>query len=358
MTLEEILQECANHGASDIHIKEDDLIRFRIHGVLYPAPRFPKPNRIMMFDFIYTLLSGNKERISAFKRNMECDCGYITKNGESFRANIFFFREKIAIAIRYIPNKIQNLAELNMPKSLSKILHAKEGLFLITWPTGSWKSTSLASILEWINDFRNEHIITIEDPVEYIFTNKKSLFSQREVWRDTLKFANGVRSAMKEDADIIVIGEIRDVETMETTLWLAETGHLVFSTLHTSGSLQSISRMTQFFPHEVEDHIRTRIAESLLGILSQRLVLRKDGKGRIAIRELMFVTPAIKNLILTGNLSQIPNTIETGANEGMMSMKQHAESLRDAGIIDEKSYRGYFTREQYSQTPETAEEES
>jgi twitching motility protein PilT len=168
----------------------------------------------------------------------------------------------------------------------------------------------MASMLDAINEFRNEHIITIEDPIEYIFHNKKSIFSQREVGRDTLSFAHAIRSAMREDADIIMIGEIRDTETMEIALSLAETGHLVFSTLHTSGSVQTLSRMIQFFPSELEVQVQNRLADSLIGVLSQRLVTRKDGKGRIAIRELMYVTSGIRNLIVQGDFTQIPNAIE------------------------------------------------
>ena len=204
---------------------------------------------------------------------------------------------KIGIAIRRIPEEIANLLELGLPKSIGKVLQAKQGLFLVTGPTGSGKSTTMASMLNAINEVRSEHIITIEDPVEYIFKNKKSIISQREIGRDTLTFAQAIRAAMREDADIIMIGEIRDTETMEIAMNLAETGHLVFSTLHTSGSVQTISRMIQFFPTEIEAQIRTRIADSLIGVLSQRLIPRSDTTGRVAIREVMFANSAIRNLI-------------------------------------------------------------
>ena len=255
---------------------------------------------------------------------------------------------KIGLALRRIPENIKNLVELGIPKSISKVLQAKQGLFLVTGPTGSGKSTTMASMLDAINEFRSEHILTIEDPIEYLFKNKKSIISQREVGRDTHSFAHAIRSAMREDADIIMIGEIRDAETMEIAMSLAETGHFVISTLHTSGSVQTISRMIQFFPTEIEEQIRTRIADSLVGVLSQRLVPRTDGTGRIAIREIMFATTAIRNLIHRGELTQMPNAIETSTEDGMITMRKYADTLRDRGIIEEKSYRGYFTNEKYS----------
>jgi twitching motility protein PilT len=255
------------------------------------------PNKIAMFDFLYNFLYGKKERISAFKNNMELDFGYVHTDNTSYRCNAYMYMGKIGIAVRRIPENIQNLLELGLPKSIGKVLQAKQGLFLVTGPTGSGKSTTMASMLDAINEVRSEHIITIEDPVEYIFKNKKSIISQREIGRDTLSFAQAIRAAMREDADIIMIGEIRDPETMEIAMNLAETGHLVFSTLHTSGSVQTISRMIQFFPTEIEAQIRTRIADSLIGVLSQRLIPRSDTTGRVAIREVMFANGAIRNLI-------------------------------------------------------------
>jgi twitching motility protein PilT len=229
-----------------------------------------------MFDILYTLVGGEKERISYFKNNRELDFGYSHTGGESYRGNAYMFMGKIAIALRRIPEKVKSLMEIDMPKSIGKVLQAKQGLFLITGPAGSGKSTTMNSMLEAINEVRSDFIVTIEDPIEYIFKNHKSTFAQREVGRDTLSFANAVKSAMRENADIIVIGEIRDRETMEIALALAETGHLVFSTLHTAGSVQTISRIIQFFAPEIEVQIRTRISESLIGVLSQRLIPRRD----------------------------------------------------------------------------------
>lgn len=345
MLIEDLLNECNQKSASDIHIKEWEHIIFRIEGGLIPSENQTKPDKIGMFDFLYTFLNKKKERISYFKNNMELDFSYVHKDGTSYRGNAYMYMNKIGIALRRISDKMPNLLELGIPKSVGKILQAKQWLFLVTGPTGSGKSTTMASMLDAINEVRSEHILTIEDPIEYIFHNKKSVISQREIGRDTLSFWHAIRAAMREDANIIMIGEIRDSETMEIALSLAETGHLVFSTLHTSGSVQTISRMLQFFPSEIEMQIRTRIADSLIGVLSQRLIPRSDTEGRIAIREIMYSNSAIHNLISRWDLLQIPNIIETSANDGMITMKHYAALLKEKWVIEEKSYRGFFVNE-------------
>jgi len=345
MYIEQLLTECVDKGASDIHIKEWERMVLRVQWKLTPSDIESHPDRIAMFDFLYTFLNKKKERISSFKNNMELDFGYIHKDGTSYRWNAYMYMNKIGIALRRISEKIPNLLELWLPKSLGKVLQAKQWLFLVTWPTWSWKSTTMASMLDAINEVRSEHILTIEDPIEYIFANKKSIVSQREIWRDTLWFSQAIRAAMREDADIIMIGEIRDSETMEIALSLAETWHLVFSTLHTSGSAQTINRMIQFFPIEIEAQVRTRIADSLIWVLSQRLIPRIDIEGRVAIRETMYNNSAIRNLINKWDLLQIQNVIETSSDDGMITMKHYAALLREKWVVEEKSYRGFFVNE-------------
>ena len=345
MLIEDLLAECAQKWASDVHIKEWDPIILRIEWVLTPSEIQVKPDKIAMFDFLYNFLYKKRERVSSFKNNMELDFGYVAKDGTSYRGNAYMYMNKIGIALRRISEDMPNLLELGIPKSVGKILQAKQWLFLITGPTGSGKSTTMASMLDAINEMRSEHILTIEDPIEYIFHNKKSIITQREIGRDTLSFGKAIRAAMREDADIIMIGEIRDAETMEIALSLAETGHLVFSTLHTAGSVQTISRMVQFFPSEIEMQIRSRISDSLLGVLSQRLIPRSDTDGRIAIREIMYTNSAIRNLINKWDLTQIPNTIEMGSEDGMISMKHYAALLREKWVVEEKSYRWFFVNE-------------
>lgn len=345
MFLYNLFDEAASRSASDIHIKEWERPIIRVEWTLIDSTVDVHPDKIMMFDALYTLMYGKKERISYFKHNLEIDFGYVHSDGHSYRWNAYMYSGKMAIAIRKIPEIIKNLVELWLPKSLSKVLQAKQWLFLITWPTGSGKSTSMASMVDAINEFRTEHIITIEDPIEYLFHNKHSRISQREVGRDTLSFSHAIRAVLREDADIIMIGEIRDAETMEIAMTLAETGHLVFSTLHTASTVQTLTRIIQFFPSDIENQIRTRIADSLIGVLSQRLISRIDTPGRIAIREIMYMNSGIRNLVIKWDFIQIPNAIETWADEGMITMRRYAESLRDRGIVEEKEYKGYFVND-------------
>lgn len=203
----------------------------------------------------------------------------------------------------------------------------------------------MVSIIDRINETRKEHIVTIEDPIEFIFSDKKSIFSQREVGRDTNSFIAAIRAAMREDPDIVMVGEMRDKETVEAALNLAETGHLVFSTLHTAGSVQTINRLVQFFHPDIQTQVRVRLGDSLLGVLSQRLLPKASGHGRVAVHELMYVTSAIKNLIKSGDLIQINNNIELGTQDGMIAMRASAEKLRDAGVVNEEDYIGYFTND-------------
>ncbi len=345
MDIKSLFKECEELGASDIHIWEGIPIMFRVEWELVPSSSGILPGKILMFDFLYTLLYGKKEKISMFKKTMEADFWFIYEDNTSYRGNAYMYMTKIGITLRRIPDTIKNLIELGIPTSIKKALRAKQWIFLITGPTGCGKSTTMASMLDAINEFRAEHILTIEDPIEYIFKNKKSIISQREVGRDTHSFSAAIRAAMREDANIIMIGEIRDTETMEVALSLAETGHFVISTLHTSGSVETLNRIIQFFSTNVKKQIRARIASSLIGILSQRLIPLKNETGRIAIREVMFVTSPIKNIINNWDLFQIPNIIETSAEEGMITMKKSADTLRDQWFIDEKSYSGYFIRD-------------
>lgn len=246
------------------------------------------------------------------------------------------------MSLRIIENKTISINELWLPAWVKVFTELKQWLILVTWPTWSWKSTTMISIINEINKNRWEHILTIEDPVEFIFKDDKSIFSQREVWRDTWSFSNALRWAMREDPDIIMIWEMRDTETVKAALELAETWHLVISTLHTSSSVQTITRLLSFFPTEAQNGIRDKLADTLKWVLSQRLINRKDKVGRVWIYELMFVTSWIKNLIRTWVLNQIQWNIETWARQWMINMKKFADNLRDEWIIEESSYINYF----------------
>ncbi|PJC56584.1 type IV pili twitching motility protein PilT [Candidatus Gracilibacteria bacterium CG_4_9_14_0_2_um_filter_38_7] len=304
-----------------------------------------KVSKEMIHKLTLELLHGDKHKFNEFLERHDMDFAYVSADGTPFRVNGFFKLGRIGFVLRRIERDAKKMEDLGLPSGVAKILTAKQGLFLITGPTGSGKSTTMVSIIDRINEERQEHIITIEDPVEFIFTDKKSIFSQREVGRDTDSFIAAIRAAMREDPDIVMVGEMRDKETVEAAMNLAETGHLVFSTLHTSGSVQTINRLIQFFHPDIQNQVRVRLADSLLGVLSQRLLPKANEPGRVGIHELMFITPAIKNLIKSGDFVQINNNIELGSQEGMITMRNSADLLRDQGIVREEDYAGFFTND-------------
>jgi twitching motility protein PilT len=348
ITIEGILAHAVNTKASDVHLATGEHMAFRVHGELEKFVQGGDASRLTpetMERLVRELYRGNEVSIKEFYEKHDADFAYVIKDGTPFRVNGFFKLGKIAYVMRRIEREAKKMEELGLPPGLKKILGAKQGLFLVTGPTGSGKSTTMVSIIDRINESRNEHIITVEDPVEFIFTDKKSIFSQREVGRDTNSFISAIRAAMREDPDIVIVGEMRDKDTVEAAVNLAETGHLVFSTLHTSGSVQTISRLVQFFNPDIQTQARVRLADALLGVLSQRL-LPKIGGGRVGVHELMYITPAIKNLVKSGDLVQINNNIELGTAEGMISMKNSCEQKRDAGLVREEDYMGYFLDDQ------------
>ena len=340
--IEDILDFAIKKRASDVHIGEGNFLLLRIEGEIVRFEQAGKMTKETMLQLTQQLLMTEK-RVAAFMESHDVDFAFTAKDGTSFRVNGFFRLGKIGFVMRRIERNAKELDALGLPEGVQKMLTAKQGLFLITGPTGSGKSTTMVAIVDKINQMRKEHIITIEDPIEFIFEDKQSVFSQREVGRDTDSFVSAIRAAMREDPDIVLVGEMRDTETVEAAVNLAETGHLVFSTLHTSGSVQTINRLVQFFPPDIQTQVRVRLADSLLGVLSQRLIPKADGSGRCGIFELMYTTPAIKNLIKTGDLIQINNNIEMGSKDGMVAMRNYADRKADEGIINKEDYIGYFT---------------
>ncbi len=345
-SLEGILAYAIKITASDIHIAEGEFIAFRVHGELAKLQEAGKITPEIADALALELFKGDKDNQTAFYAKHDVDFAYVSRDGTPFRVNGFFKLGKVGFVLRRIEREAKKMEDLGLPQGVNKILAAKQGLFLITGPTGSGKSTTMVSIIDRINESRREHIVTIEDPIEFIFTDKISIFSQREVGRDTDSFVSAIRAAMREDPDIVMVGEMRDKETVEAAMNLAETGHLVFSTLHTSGSVQTINRLIQFFPPDIQVQVRVRLADSLLGVLSQRLIPRAEGHGRVGIHELMFITPAIKNLIKSGDLIQINNNIELGSQEGMISMRASADKLAAGGVVKQEDYIGYFTNDE------------
>jgi twitching motility protein PilT len=292
------------------------------------------------------LFQGNPQRFDKFLGDKEADFAFVSKNGVPYRVNAFFKTGRIGVVMRKINAMAKKLEELifsDIADSIKKnILSAKKGLYLVTGPTGSGKSTSLVAMLEHLNETRNENLITIEDPIEFVFEPKNCIVSQREIGHDTRSFANALRSAMREDPNIIFVGEIRDRETAESALSLAETGHLVFSTLHTSSAANTVNRYISFFPPEIQGSVSDRLAESLIGIQSQFLVRTKDQKSRVGMFEVMINTTSIRNNIKKRAIEQIDSIIETSSLIGMINLKKYAQRLIDKQIIDPKEVERLF----------------
>lgn len=337
-----ILDYAVHIWASDIHISDGKSLILRVNGELIIKSDSGVFDTQIVSQYLSELLLWNTELIDKFLRGHDLDFAFLHNDGTSFRVNAFFKMWKISFVLRKINAKAISMSELWLPLSASIFTQAKQGLLLVTGPTWSWKSTTMVSILDQINQTRWEHIITIEDPIEFVFTDNKSIFSQREVGRDTNSFHIALRAAMREDPDIIMVWEMRDEETVKTALELAETGHLVISTMHTSGSVQTITRLINFFPSELQNSIQDKLADNLVGVISQRLIPKANQSWRVGIFELMFMTTSIKNLIRLWKLEQIEWYIETGMKQWMISMKKYADIMRDKWLILEKDYEMYF----------------
>ena len=324
------LKKLIEVGGSDLHIKANSIIRARIQGDIVPFS-----GEVISKDEVLTLA---KELLRArFKELVEkkdVDLVYIYDNNTRFRVNIFFQIDGVSAVFRIIPIKIKSIDELQLPKSLHKIAKIQRGLVLVTGVTGSGKSTTLAAIIDEINSNRRDHIITIEDPVEFIHKDKKSIINQRSLGQDTISFSRALRAALREDPDIILVGEMRDLETIEMALHAAETGHLVFSTLHTLDVKETINRIISMFPVDEQNRIRIVLASVLESIISQRLVKTKSG-GRIAATEIMFKTKRIETLIINEREIEIPIVIEEGSIYGMQTFDQALFNLCKEGLIDE-----------------------
>jgi len=333
-----------NVNISDLHLSGEESIAYRLNGEIIREENAGKLTNEVVEIILRQLFEGNPQRYDKFLGDKEADFAYVSKTGTPYRINAFFKTGKIGIVMRKINSSAKKLEELmfsDIAESIKKnVLGAKKGLYLVTGPTGSGKSTSLVSMLEHINQTRPEHMITIEDPIEYVFQPAECLVSQREIGHDTWSFSNALRAAMREDPDIVFVGEIRDRETAESALSLAETGHLVFSTLHTNSAANTVNRYISFFPPEIQDSVSDRLATALVGVQSQVLVKSKDGKSRVGLYEVMLNTTSIKNNIKKREIEQLDNIIETSSLIGMINLKKYAQRLIDKWIIsaDEVSW--------------------
>ena len=333
MKIDDLLKVAIEMDASDVHLKVGGPPNFRVHGVLVSLTQLPKLTAKDMEDMANQIM-GDFQR-ETLKQELDLDLAYSLPGFGRFRGSIFFQRNSIAISLRIIPFEVKPVKDLLLPEIIEKIALAERGLILVTGTTGSGKTTTLASIIDFINTNRRKHIITIEDPIEFLHRDKKSTICQREVGWDVKSFSRGLRAALREDPDIILVGEMRDVDTIETALTAAETGHLVLSTLHTLDAPETINRIVSAFPPHQHRQIRIQLASILAAVISMRLIPRKDGKGRVPAVEVMVSTPHIQDLIQDRDKSaQIREAIAAGVSQyGMQTFDQSVHQLYTEDLI-------------------------
>lgn len=331
--IENILNFGTQNKCSDIHINSSSRPAFRIDGDIVETNNFDVLTPEQVSSIIVSILSDIQKKIYQEKRDL--DFAFQTDSGLRFRVNAYDTLEGPAMAFREIPMDIPGFDDLNLPESVRNLAHVKSGLILVVGPTGSGKSTTISSIIDHINHIYPSHIITIEDPIEFIHQNKKSIVNQREVRTHTRSFPAALKSALREDPDIILVGEMRDPETMELAITAAETGHLVFATLHTNSASQTIHRVVNSFPDGDKDSVRSSLSASLKAVVSQRL-FKRDGGGRCAAFEVMIANNGIRNLIREDNVAQLDSTIEIGKRSGMILMKESINNLAAKGLISQE----------------------
>ena len=331
MDMNKLLELAIQHGASDIHITVARPPSFRINGEIKSinAPELTSEDTATLMKQI---TSDRGQQELAELGSTDFAIGYHDK--ARFRVNVFKQKGHNAMVLRQIPTKVLTMEDLNLPAHLKNLLTRPRGLILVTGPTGSGKSTSLAAMIDFINTTCAHHIITIEDPIEFTHNHKKSIVNQRELHNDVPSFSEGIRRALREDPDIILVGEMRDLETIEAAIGAAETGHLVFGTLHTTGAARTVDRIIDAFPNQQQEMVRTQLAGNLVAVISQVLLPKADGKGRVAGFEIMIMNPAISNLIRENKSFRIDSTIQTSANQGMILLDDWLFKLYQQGIIE------------------------
>ncbi|MGH9433453.1 MAG: type IV pilus twitching motility protein PilT [Terriglobia bacterium] len=331
-TLSDLLKKMVDQGGSDLHITVNSPPRIRIHGELKPCEDLPALNAADTKQLTYSVLNDSQKH--RFEENLELDFSFGLKNVARFRGNVFNQRGSVGGVFRVIPFEIKRFEELGLPNVLRKICEKPRGLVLVTGPTGSGKSTTLATMLDLINETRYEHMITIEDPIEFLHPHKRCLVNQREVHADTRSFASALRAALREDPDVVLIGEMRDLETIESALRIAETGHLTFGTLHTNSASSTINRIIDVFPSHQQSQIRAQLSLVLEGVLCQSLLPKADGKGRAMAMEILIPNPAIRNLIREDKVHQIYSAMQSGQEKfGMQTFNQSLSSLYQQKVI-------------------------
>ena len=339
--INDLLQEAKAAGASDIHISAGRYPLFRIDGQLKPIgqQQLKKPEADSL---IGELLVKNAAANARLAEHKQVDLSYELPDRTRFRVHIFKTGGGTAAALRLVPRKIRSLEELSLPPSLARFAELKQGFVLIVGPAGHGKSTTMAALIDHINQHRPEHIITIEDPIEYLFTDSQSAIDQREIGRDAGSFAQAIRATLRQDPNVIMIGELRDLDSMQTAITVAETGHLVFATLHTNDAAQTVERLIDSFPATQQQQVRSQLSAALSGVISLRLV-PKQGGGRLPAAEIMIANPAIRNIIREGNTHQIPGVIQTNADEGMQTLDASLKALVQAGSVSAEHVQPYLS---------------
>lgn len=332
--IDAILAEAVKAGASDIHICAATVPTARLWGEMRPMRRYEKVSAEENKKRLYEILT--TRQLDDLDRNLEIDISYMVKGLGRFRVNIYHEDRGISGAFRVVPSKIRSVEELNLPEAARKLTRLHQGLVLVTGPSGCGKSTTLAALIDLINRESSRHIICVEDPVEFVHKSKKSHIDQREVGVHTRSFSTALRAALREDPDVILVGEMRDLETIAMAITASETGHLVFSTLHTRSAAKTIERIINVFPPDQIAQIRTMLSESLAGVISQQLIRNADGTGRVLALEILLRTTALSTLIREGNTYRIPSVMQTGRKIGMMQMDDYIVSLTQRNIVDTK----------------------
>ena len=330
MDITELLAFSVKNSASDLHLSAGLPPMIRVHGDVRRInlpPMEHKDVHAMVYDIM------NDSQRKQFEETLECDFSFAVPNLARFRVNAFHQNRGAGGVFRTIPSKVLTLEQLNAPKIFKEIAHQPRGIVLVTGPTGSGKSTTLAAMVDYVNENEYGHILTVEDPIEFVHESKRCLVNQREVHRDTMSFSNALRAALREDPDVILVGEMRDLETIRLALTAAETGHLVFGTLHTSSAAKTIDRIVDVFPAAEKDMVRAMLSESLRAVIAQTLLKTKDGSGRVAAHEILIGTPAIRNLIRENKIAQMYSAIQTGQNVGMQTLDQCLADLVRRNVV-------------------------
>jgi len=330
--LDPLLLRMMENGASDLHVVVGQKPKYRVHGAVTPIEDYPVLDEEMTKEWLFEICS--KEQQDRYIEKKDFDFAYGIGEKARYRVNYFFQRTGFGAVFRIIPFEIATIEQLNLPPVLKKLGEFRGGLVLVTGPTGSGKSTTLAAIIDMINKTQRRHIVTIEDPIEFVHRNIKSIVTHREIGEHTKDFASALRGVFRQDADVVLVGEMRDLETIALALSAAATGTLVYGTLHTNSAAKTIDRIIDVFPSDQQEQIRIMLSESIKAIVAQQLLRKKDGKGRFAVNEILLGSPALSNLIREGKIESIINVIQSGKAQGMQTMDEGIEKLLKQGLVD------------------------